>query len=268
MFSKILDMEREDFKSYISSILPWLIIILMALNMLYQHTQFEGLKDTIVAEAKAEASDEFTGRIDDLKNEISGLKNDIDLYEKNYEEKLLAKEDKYSEDMRLMENYQYVMKRDGYSLTEENIRTLEKYAKDDDMPDVNPHLVFAMIYLESQFNPNEVNKGKYIGLGQICLDTAKYVKQYYGYEDTITKETLKDPNLNLKYHASYIRLLFKTQKRNWYNVIMTYSGARVANDPNKFMWTYIGHLNKFLSRTRGTSFQKIIADNEYEIKLE
>jgi len=266
MFAKIMDLDNEEIKDYLISILPWLIILLMAFNMYYQQVQFSEFKSSIIARTQFETTKEFKNEINILSEEISGLREEIKNYKEDNEKEMAAVVNNGDEEKRLLENYQYIMSREN-GLSKQNILTLEKYAKTKDMPDINPHLVFAMQYVESRFNPNSENGGVY-GLGQISLSTAKYIKDYFGYNDIINENTLKDPNLNIKYHVSYLKLLYKTKGRNWYNVIMVYSGAKMADDPNAFMWKYIGKMNDFLSKTRGTSFQKIIADKDFKIKLE
>lgn len=266
MFTKMIDIENEDLKRYFLGILPWLIILLMAFNMYYQQVQFSNFKSEIIAQTQFETSKEFKNEVNILSEEISSLREEIKEYKEDNEKELETVLNDSDEEKRLLENYQYIMGREN-GLTKKNILTLEEYARVDGMPDINPHLVFAMQYVESRFNPNSENGGVY-GLGQISLSTAKYIKDYFGYQDILNEKTLKDPDLNIKYHVSYLRLLYKTKGRNWYNVIMVYSGAKMAKDPNAFMWGYIGKMNDFLSKTRGTSFQKIIADKDFEIKLE
>lgn len=266
MFAKLFNSDSEELKGYFVSILPWLIILLMAFNMYYQQVQFSEFKSSIIAQTQFETSKEFKNEINILSEEIANLRNDIKEYKEDNEKEMSAVINESNEEKRLMKNYQYVMGREN-GLTKQNILTLEKYAKTDGMPDINPHLVFAMQYVESRFDTNSENGGVY-GLGQISLSTAKYIKDYFGYNDTINTNTLKDPDLNIKYHVSYLKLLYMTKGRNWYNVIKIYSGAKMANDPNAFMWGYIGKMNDFLSKTRGTSFQKIIEDKDFKIKLE
>lgn len=76
--------------------------------------------------------------------------------------------------------------------------------------DVNPDLLYAIIYTESSFNPNLVSHRDAHGLMQVVPGTAGgEVKAWLGEKGTPTSEELLDPATNIKYGAAYFRLLLK-----------------------------------------------------------
>lgn len=76
--------------------------------------------------------------------------------------------------------------------------------------DVNPELLYAIIYTESSFNPNLVSHRDAHGLMQVVPATAGgEVKAWLGEKGTPTSAELLDPATNIKYGAAYFRLLMK-----------------------------------------------------------
>ena len=66
---------------------------------------------------------------------------------------------------------------------------------------LDPELAFRLVKLESNFNVRATSKVGAIGLAQVMLSTAVQ------YDRTVTKETLYDPERNLKIGFQYLRKL-------------------------------------------------------------
>lgn len=66
---------------------------------------------------------------------------------------------------------------------------------------LDPELAFRLVKLESNFNPRATSKVGAIGLAQVMLSTAVQ------FDRSVTKETLYDPQTNLKIGFQYLRRL-------------------------------------------------------------
>jgi soluble lytic murein transglycosylase-like protein len=66
---------------------------------------------------------------------------------------------------------------------------------------LDPELAFRLVKLESNFNPRATSKVGAIGLAQVMLSTAVQ------FDKSVTKETLYDPETNLKIGFQYLRRL-------------------------------------------------------------
>lgn len=66
---------------------------------------------------------------------------------------------------------------------------------------LDPELAFRLVRLESNFNPRATSKVGAIGLAQLMLSTAVQ------FDRTVTKETLYQPEVNLKIGFQYLRRL-------------------------------------------------------------
>lgn len=75
---------------------------------------------------------------------------------------------------------------------------------------LNPDLLYAIIYTESSFNPLLVSSRDAHGLMQVVPGTAGgEVKAWLGEKGVPTSEELLDPATNIQYGAAYFRLLLK-----------------------------------------------------------
>lgn len=72
--------------------------------------------------------------------------------------------------------------------------------------DLDPALLAAVIYRESRFDPEAVSEAGAIGLMQLLPDTAKGIATYTG-GTKFRVEDLRDPELNVRYGAFYLRRL-------------------------------------------------------------
>jgi hypothetical protein len=66
---------------------------------------------------------------------------------------------------------------------------------------LDPELAFRLVKLESNFNPRATSKVGAIGLAQVMLSTAVQ------FDKSVTKETLYEPETNLKIGFQYLRRL-------------------------------------------------------------
>lgn len=261
----IFQKNKNDYLDLFIQCLPWFFLIIISILFIFQSYQFKVYKNNIMVTIQKDMDQKIDKKIHSLNEEYIKI---INLYKKEIEtlkeEKNKLKKE-YDNKFGILEKYSNILMRKKNTLSVDDIMILEKYAKDSDMPDIHPYLVFAMQYVESKFNSDAVNKDC-IGIGQIKLSTAKYIKKYYGYNDLITEDTLKNNSLNIKYHVSYLKLLYKTKKRNWYNVIMVYSGALSTDNPNKYMWEYISRLNNYLRPVYGLTFNDLISNDNFVLE--
>jgi soluble lytic murein transglycosylase len=74
--------------------------------------------------------------------------------------------------------------------------------------DLDPALLAAVIYRESRFDPDAVSEAGAIGLMQLLPDTAKGIATYTG-GSKFQVEDLRDPEINVRYGAFYLRRLLR-----------------------------------------------------------
>ena len=119
-------------------------------------------------------------------------------------------------------------------------------------------LAFAIINLESEFNPKAVNKSSgATGLGQMLPSTAVHVAKMKGEYDSHKKifgsdrnakafyaKFLKNPENNVDYCVSYLSYLKSTHK-TWFRAIKAYSG-HYNNSNELFVKRYGYKVQKYL----------------------
>ncbi|MBP0963629.1 MAG: lytic transglycosylase domain-containing protein, partial [Oscillospiraceae bacterium] len=86
---------------------------------------------------------------------------------------------------------------------------IEFYAEENDLP---PELVYAVVYCESEFDPNAVSSVGACGLMQLMEPTFDWVKDRLEGEEDTQYEDLFDPETNLKYGCRLLGLLVQEYK--------------------------------------------------------
>ena len=81
-----------------------------------------------------------------------------------------------------------------------------KYTKEND---IDPLLTFAIIKAESNFEPNSVSRSKAIGLMQLMEDTALEIAEKEKYTEYESKESLYNPEINIKIGTKYFKVLLE-----------------------------------------------------------
>ncbi len=87
---------------------------------------------------------------------------------------------------------------------------------------IDPELAFRLVKIESQFNPRAVSPVGAIGLTQLMVPTAKF------FDRNATRETLFDPETNLRIGFRYLRGLVKSYKGDLKLALLVYNRGPVA----------------------------------------
>ena len=106
---------------------------------------------------------------------------------------------------------------------------VEKYAKKYSVP---KELIFAVIKVESNFNPNDVSSAGAMGLMQIIPSTYEWLTTKLGEE--YCEENLYDPEINIKYGAYYLQYLY-SRFGSWERAIIAYNWGET--NFNEFLTT-------------------------------
>ena len=72
--------------------------------------------------------------------------------------------------------------------------------------DIDPALVYAIIKVESGYNPNAVSRSGALGLMQILPSTAQWIAEELG--EVYDENEMFNPKTNLKFGCFYLRYLF------------------------------------------------------------
>jgi soluble lytic murein transglycosylase-like protein len=87
---------------------------------------------------------------------------------------------------------------------------------------VDPELGFRLVRLESEFNPHAVSKVGALGLTQLMPSTARL------FDKTVTRETLFQPDVNLRVGFRYLRTLLDMYKGNVNLALLAYNRGEDA----------------------------------------
>lgn len=79
---------------------------------------------------------------------------------------------------------------------------------------LDPLLVFSIIKAESNFKPDVVSSSKAIGLMQLMEPTAAEIAKKEDYEEYIVKESLYQPEINIKIGTKYFANLLEIYEGN------------------------------------------------------
>lgn len=90
---------------------------------------------------------------------------------------------------------------------------------------LDPHLVSAMIYVESKFVPTACSHKGAVGLMQIMPDTGKWIAQQQGLNKFNTQR-LYDPEINIKFGCWYLSTLKKEFNNELIVVLAAYNAGR------------------------------------------
>jgi soluble lytic murein transglycosylase len=89
---------------------------------------------------------------------------------------------------------------------------------------LNPYLIFALIRVESKFNPEAVSQKNAMGLMQITSQTGRYISKLLG-ENEFNEHKLLDPETNIKYGIFYFRKLLNSFDGNLDCALAAYNGG-------------------------------------------
>ena len=77
---------------------------------------------------------------------------------------------------------------------------------------ISEHVLYAVIYIESEFDAEAVSKAGAVGLMQLLPATAEWLTQREGVE--YSDEMLKDPEFSIRYGAKFLKILYDRYE-NW-----------------------------------------------------
>ncbi|ERM92995.1 lytic transglycosylase [Caldanaerobacter subterraneus subsp. yonseiensis KB-1] len=89
---------------------------------------------------------------------------------------------------------------------------------------LDPYLVFAIIKVESNFNPYAISNRNAIGLMQIMPDTGRWIAAKLGMKD-FKEEILFNPEVNIKMGVWYLHYLLKNFDGNLKLALAAYNGG-------------------------------------------
>ncbi len=86
---------------------------------------------------------------------------------------------------------------------------ISKYSAENNIPE---HIIYAVIYTESSFEPDAVSKAGAVGLMQLLPATAEWLCQREGVE--FDDEMLTNPDFGICYGTKYLKILYD-RYQNW-----------------------------------------------------
>lgn len=98
---------------------------------------------------------------------------------------------------------------------------IEKYADEYDVP---KELVFAVIKVESGFDPEAESSVGALGLMQMMPKTFEWLTGEEHLDENLSFEKLTDPEISIRYGTYYLRYLY-LKFENWDTVLAAYNGG-------------------------------------------
>ncbi len=97
---------------------------------------------------------------------------------------------------------------------------VEKYSAEYNIPE---YIVYAVINVESDFNPN-ASSGEANGLMQIAPATFRELTSYKHLGENLPSHMVFNPEVNIRYGCYYLRYLFE-EFHNWNTVLAAYNAG-------------------------------------------
>ena len=98
---------------------------------------------------------------------------------------------------------------------------VERYAMEYDVP---KNLIFSVIKVESDFDPNACSSAGALGLMQILPSTFEWLTGEEHLDENLSSFSLTDPEVNIRYGTYYLRYLY-FKFGNWDTVLAAYNGG-------------------------------------------
>lgn len=89
---------------------------------------------------------------------------------------------------------------------------------------LDPNLIYALIKVESKFDPLAKSHKGALGLMQITPQTGRYISELLG-DKNFNEEKLYDPQVNIKYGCFYVSKLLKDFNNNLDCLLGAYNGG-------------------------------------------
>lgn len=109
-----------------------------------------------------------------------------------------------------------------YPLPEEYLTYIEKYSKEYDIP---VDLLCAVINTESSFDPSARSHADAYGMMQITEETFNWLQFKMGISGTYTADKLYDPEINIRFGAYFLHLLY-AEFQDCDTVLAAYNAGR------------------------------------------
>lgn len=115
----------------------------------------------------------------------------------------------------------------GISLVERELHPVEyeeyveKYASEYNIPE---YIIFAVINVESRFDPEATSQVGAMGLMQMMPDTFIWLASAEHLGEDLSVTALYDPEVSIRYGTYYLRYLFE-KFHDWNNVYAAYNGG-------------------------------------------
>lgn len=101
----------------------------------------------------------------------------------------------------------------------------ERIASVAESHDLDPYLVAALVNVESGFEETRVSPRGAVGLMQVMPSTAEEVRDRSEMPSRVTTETLKDPEVNLEYGATYLSRLVERYEGHVPSALAAYNAG-------------------------------------------
>lgn len=149
------------------------------------------------------------------------------------------------------------------------VELVEAYASEYNVPE---YIIYAVISVESEFDPNKESSAGALGLMQMTKSTFKYLSSDAHLDEEIDFEALTDPEVAIKYGTYYLRYLFN-KFHKWNVALAAYNAGegqvaewlddtRYSNDgeslkkiPVKETRDYVKKVNKAINYYKDTYYR-------------
>lgn len=98
---------------------------------------------------------------------------------------------------------------------------VEKYSKEYGVPE---YVIFAIINVESGFDPRAMSSVGALGLMQMMPTTFTWLSSFEHLDENLPADDLYDPEVSIRYGTYYLKYLFE-KFYNWNTVFAAYNGG-------------------------------------------
>ncbi len=99
---------------------------------------------------------------------------------------------------------------------------VERYAEEYGIPD---HVIYAVIKVESDFDPNARSSADARGLMQMIPDTFEWLTSDEHLGEHLSPNELYDPEVSIRYGTYYLKYLYSKFDYNWNTAFAAYNGG-------------------------------------------
>lgn len=96
------------------------------------------------------------------------------------------------------------------------------YAKEYNIPE---YVIYAVIKIESDFDPNATSSAGAIGLMQMMPDTFLWLTGNEHLGESLPTDALYSPKVSIRYGVYYLRYLYRKFDYNWDTALAAYNGG-------------------------------------------